>query len=173
MKLAGFLDSQETEGYLWIDGKFKNGIISAAIPENEGVVRINVKSTKTRIIPEITGNKVKMNIELEGMGSIYGNSTKLDFSIPENIIIAQEAIKSKINKQVENTIQVVQKEYGADIFGFGSAISQHKPQEWKRFKDEWEKIFPDIETSVSTSFIIKMPGMSGPPLYLKENEVKK
>lgn len=173
LKLAGYLDAEDTEGYLWVRGKYKKGIIATTVPENEGVIRINVKNAKTKVTPEIRDGKVKIYLDLKGEGSIFGNSTNLDFTVPANITLAQEAIKTKIKTQVENTLKVTQKDYGADIFGFGTTISQHKPKEWKLLREKWNKIFPDVEVYVSTSFKIRMPGMSGPPLYLNEDEVKK
>ncbi|MDF2985803.1 MAG: Ger(x)C family spore germination protein [Eubacterium sp.] len=173
LKLAGYLDSEDTEGYLWIKGKFKNGIIATTVPENEGVIRINVNNQSSKITPGMRGNKAYVNVLIKGDGSIYGNSTRLDLTVPENIELAQTAIKARIKKQVENTIKSAQKQVGADIFGFGSAFYQFRPSDWKKIKDKWPQTFPDLKVNVITEFKIKTSGMSGPPLYLKENEVKK
>ncbi len=173
LKLAGYLDAEETQGYLWIKGKFKNGIIATSVSKNEGIIRINVNKQSAKIVPKIEGGKPCINVEIKGEGSIYGNSTRLDLMLPENIQLAQRAIEARIKDQVENTIKAAQKKVGADIFGFGSTFYQFKPHEWEKLKNKWPQIFPDLKVNVTTDFTIKTAGMSGVPLYLKENEVKK
>jgi spore germination protein KC len=173
LKLAGYLNAEETSGYLWATGRFKKGIVTTKVPGNEGTIDIDVRNATTKVTPEIDGNKVNIFVEIKGEGVIYGNSTKLDLTVPKNIALIEKAFETEIEKQVEKTIKVVQKKYGADIFGFGSTIYGHNPKEWKRLREKWDKVFPDAEVSVSTDFNIRMTGMAGPSLYLKENEVKK
>jgi spore germination protein KC len=136
------------------------------------VLRINVKSAGSKITTGINGDKVKVYVALKGKGAIYANTTRLDLTIPQNIKLAEEAIETRIKDQVQTTIQLVQKNYKSDIFGFGAAIYQHQPQEWKQLKDHWDDIFSTAEVYVSVDFKIRMTGMSGQPLYLKEEEVK-
>ncbi len=173
LKLIGYLDPEKTEGYLWTMGKFENGITATEVPGDKGVIRANVKNSKARITPELKGDKVLIKVDIKGEGSIYGNSTKLDLATPKYILFAQKLIKNKIKVQVEDTIKAVQKEYGADIFGFGGYFQQFKPRDWKNIEKKWDKMFPEAEVEVSVDFKIKTSGMSGPPLYLEEKEVKK
>lgn len=172
LKLAGFLDMEGTEGYLWSMGNYKKSIVATKIP-NQGVIRVNVKKSSAKITPKMKGNTPSIDILIKGRGSIYGNSTNLDLTIPKYLSLTQKAIRKKIKNQIENTIKTVQKEYGADIFGFGSYFMQYKPKEWKKLESKWNDIFPNIKVTVSVDFKIQTSGMSGPALYLKEKEVKK
>ncbi len=173
LKLAGYIDTEKTEGYLWIMGKQKNGIIAAEVPGQDGVVRVNVKGQDARVIPKFQGKTPYILVEIKGNGSIYGNSTKLDLSVPDNIKIVQKAINDRIRKQVENTVASVQKEADTDVFCFGMAFNQFKPCQWKKLENQWEDIFPYLKVYVSVDFKIRTSGMSGPPLYLKKDEIKK
>lgn len=173
LKLEGYLDNEKTEGFLWTKGRQKKGIIATQVPGYDGVIRINIKSQEARIVPKIKGKKPVIGIEILGSGSIYGNSTKLDMSVPDNIKIAQKAVNERIRKQVEDTVVSVQKEIGTDIFGFGLAFSQFKPAEWGKLEKYWDYIFPELDVYLSVDFRIRTSGMSGPPLYLKEDEIKK
>lgn len=173
LKLVGYLNDEETRGYLWVSGKLKNGTLSTSIPGSEGEVSIDIMNAKSKIKPEIEGNKVKVYVELSGEGVIHGNGTKLDLTVPENIELIEETAKKAITDRVQSTIKGVQKKYKSDIFGFGSHIYQTDPGQWDELKDKWDEIFPEAEAKVSMDFTIKRTGMSGPPLHLKEDEVKK
>lgn len=173
LKLAGYINTEETDGYLLAVGKYRKGVIAAKVPKNDGVIRVNIKNAKTKITPEIKGKKPRISIKIKGEGSVYGNSTKLDLSVPKYLELAQRQIQEKIKEQVESTIKKVQQEYNTDIFCFGSYFMQYKPKEWKKLESKWSDIFPVLKVSVSVDFKLKTSGMSGPPLYLKEKEVKK
>ncbi|MBP2637964.1 MAG: Ger(x)C family spore germination protein [Firmicutes bacterium] len=173
LKLAGYLNNEETVGFLWATGNYEQGFVTISVPGHEGEISVNVKSGKAQITPEINDHKVTIYVALKGEGSISSNSTKLDFTIPENIALVEQAVGSEITKQVQRTIKIVQRESGADIFGFGSTINQRNPKEWKHLRDDWDNIFPQAEVSVSTKFSIRTTNMTGTTPYLKENEVKK
>lgn len=173
LKLVGYIDSEKTEGYLWLKEKFNDRIVATTVPKNAGIIRINVRNEKARITPTIKNGKPVVDIKIKGEGSIYGNSTKLDLSDPKNALLVQNAVKKRIKNQVENTISTVQKETGSDIFGFGSTFNQFENDEWKGLKNRWNDIFPDLKVNVSVDFKINTTGMSGPPLYLKKDEVIK
>lgn len=173
LKLAGYLNAEETVVYQWATGKFKQGIFTTKVPGNEGTVDIDVKNASAKLTPEIMDNKVKIYVKIKGIGAIYGNSTKLDLTEPENIALIQKAFETEIANRVQKLIKAVQKKYDADIFGFGSTVYGHNPREWEELKGNWDKVFSDTQVSVSVDLNIRMTGMSGPSLYLKENEVKK
>ncbi|WP_350338270.1 Ger(x)C family spore germination C-terminal domain-containing protein [Clostridium caldaquaticum] len=59
------------------------------------------------------------------------------------------------------------------MFGFLACISQQNLKEWKKLKDKWDEIFPEVKVSVSVDFVIRRTGMTGAPIQLKESEVKK
>lgn len=169
LQLVGYLDGAETEAYLWVAGKYKNGIVAATVPGNEGVFRVNMQNTKSKITPEIENNKI--NIKINGEGSIYASSANLDLSVPKNVTLAQEAVQMKMKNQVENTIKLVQEEYKTDTFGFGNIIYQANPKLWNKLKGNWDNIYSQAEVSVSVNLQLRMIGMAGLPLYLNENEV--
>ena len=47
-----------------------------------------------------------------------------------------------------STIRMVQKQYGSDIFGFGSKIHEDLPDDWKRLKPEGDKTFKTAKVEV-------------------------
>lgn len=172
-KLIGRLNDEETRGLLWITGKLQRGIITAYVPAGGGNVSFNIIKAERKIRPEIRGNKVKINLELKGEGVIYENNTNLDASKPKNIKLMEKALNQDLETRIWRVLHKAQKDYEADIFGFGQQIQRMDPNQWKSVKKQWETIFPEAEVSVVTDLTIVRTGMSGPPLHLKEDEVKK
>lgn len=173
-KLVGYLDDEESGGLIELTGKFKRGSITADnIPGVPGNVGLKISKVKRKIHPYIRGNKIKFNIALKGEGEVLENNTNLDLSQPQNMKIVQDALSKSLEKRMRRTLTAAQHKYHADIFGFGEAINRSDPKQWKSLKKQWDEKFSEAEFSIAIDLTVRRSGMSGAPLQLKENEVKK
>ncbi|MNW70979.1 hypothetical protein D3C74_505550 [compost metagenome] len=49
----------------------------------------------------------------------------------------------------------MQREYHADIFGFGGVIHEEMPKTWRKLKEKWPEEFNDLDVKVSSEIIIQ------------------
>lgn len=69
-----------------------------------------------------------------------------------------ELINQYVELRVSDVIKEVQRDYGVDVFGFGSIIHQNKPKLWEQYKDNWDDTFRTLPVSVKCSARIKSSG---------------
>ncbi|WP_185703027.1 Ger(x)C family spore germination protein [Paenibacillus rhizophilus] len=173
-KLVGYLDSEETGGLIALTGKFKRGSITAEnIPGVPGNVGLNITKEKLHIHPYLRENKIKFNIALKAEGDIFENNTNLDLSQPQNMKIVQDALCKSLEQRMRRTLSAAQNKFHVDIFGFGQAINRSNPKLWKSLKEQWDEKFSEAEFSIAIDLTVRRSGMSGAPLQIKEDEVKK
>ncbi len=60
---------------------------------------------------------------------------------------------------MKETIEYVQKEYGADIFFFYNAMQRYAPDTWDKVKDDWDNVFPKVKTNIKVSVKIEQVGL--------------
>lgn len=174
LKLVGYLEEEAMSGFLWVTGKFRRGIVSAKLPDEQGEVSIDIRNAASIITPEISDGQLRYRVEIRGEGIIRENNSNLDLTVQKNVDLVIEAAKKSILKDIDSAITKAQEDYQADVFGFGSALYQAQPQQWQAVKADWDKIFPEVEVAVAMKDLtIRRIGMTGPPLQLKETEVKK
>ena len=101
---------------------------TADFPEGNGNVGMILTNTKRTITPEIRGNKIKFNIQLQGEGSLNENNTPLDVGQPKNLELVQKALEKSVEKQVRKFLSKIQKQYKVDIVGFGQEIYRNRAQ---------------------------------------------
>lgn len=53
--------------------------------------------------------------------------------------------EAKLEKMMERMMEKLQKEYKADVAGFGEALSIQYPQVWKKVQDRWDDTFSRSE----------------------------
>ncbi|MBA2937715.1 Ger(x)C family spore germination protein [Paenibacillus sp. CGMCC 1.16610] len=172
-KLAGFLNENETNGFLWVTDRMKNGSLNANVPDSSGTVGMILAKTDRKITPEISGDKIKFNIQLHGEGNIWENNTNLDIRKPENLRIVETALEKAVEGQIHDTLSKVQKQYKVDSVGFGREIYRDKPKQWRTLKNQWDNKFPEVTVSLEVKLTILGSGMAGPPLHLERKEIIK
>jgi spore germination protein KC len=173
-KLVGYLNFVEGAYRQWIRRRISYLDLVEDIPEANGNVGVILtkfgSSMKSSVLPN---NKVKMDIELTGVGHVGENNTNWDLSEQHNLMLVQQTINMKTSEHVRDMITKVQKQFGTDIFNFNQTLNRQHPREWNQLKGQWDTIFPDIEVNVRVRIRLKYIGLVGPSLQLKESEIKK
>lgn len=172
LKMLGYLNREENRDFLWVMGLLKKMTIS--IPQNEGNASINLTKIQCDIKPKFgKNNQVSFTVNLVGEGTLQESNSGLDMRYSNNLRLLEKEFEKRAKKQVDHTINKVQKEYGVDIFGFGEVIHRKHPIKWKSLKDNWDDTFQNTNISVYAKIKIKRIGMNGPSLLFKESEIKK
>jgi spore germination protein KC len=173
-KLVGYLNFVEGAYRQWILKGISYFDLAENIPEAGGSVGVIVTKFGSKLKSSISPkNKVKMEIELTGVGHVGENNTNLDLSQPKNLKLVQNKINMKTSEHVLEMVTKVQKQFGTDVFGFNQTLNRQHPSEWNKLKGQWDTIFPDIEVTVNVNVNLKHIGLVGPPLQFKESEIKK
>ncbi|CAM4485501.1 Ger(x)C family spore germination protein [Paenibacillus endophyticus] len=173
LKLIGFLDDAETSGLMWATNRMRLGRINAALPDRGGTVGIVLSHAERKITSEVSGDKIKVNLQLHGQGSFVENNTRLDISRPQNLLLVQHALEKSLELQIRKALTKIQKRYKVDSTGFGQEIHRNKPKAWKALKDQWDSKYPMVDISIDVRLSINGAGMAGPPLQLKDKETIK
>jgi len=164
-KLVGELNKTEGRGLLWVLGEVKSGIIKVN-SSSDNPVNLEIVRAKAKYSPEIKDGKVKIKISILEEGTIAEQSGSEDLSSTSEIEFLEkqksEAIKSEVLAAFAKA-----KELNADIFGFGDAINDKYPIEWKTMKDDWDNIFQTIEVDVNVQAKLRLMGRINKPVLSK------
>lgn len=163
-KLIGYLDEYESKSLLWIRDKLKGGLfVVRNIGKEKSPVTLEISKSKTDIKPEIESSNIVMNIKVDIDTSIGGIIGEEDFiSVSGRQYLKQEA-ERQIREELEAIIKKAQKQFKADIFGFGLKVRRSMPQVWKSVKKDWEDFFTDINCNININVNIDGSGVINKP----------
>lgn len=71
----------------------------------------------------------------------------------------EEAINGEVKKEIDKTLEVIQKKYKADAIGVGEYIFNFHPKLWKQVEKDWEEIFSQMEIDVNIDTKIRRRGL--------------
>jgi spore germination protein KC len=170
-KMIGNIDLEETRGLLWLSRKIQKSTVSIKPEENENEVIMMPTSGSVRFKPQIINNQWIMNIQIQVAASIIQNETFLSLLQEDVITKLEKGLENKLRDRISKTLEKIQKEYQADVVGFGRRFHQKYPEQWKKVKDHWDEKFPEVDVKLSVNATIKRSGDIGGPEALPEEEV--
>lgn len=166
-KLAGSFNDMETKGYLWGAGKMKENIVTVNLKDNKDKVSLQVRKSKSKIVPKINDGEVKMIIKIETEGDLGEQTSTEDQANPNAFKELEKAEEDSIKKEVMSALSKA-KELKSDIFGFGDIIYMHYPKEWSSLENSWDETFQNIKVDVNVKAKVKRTGRITKPIMSKE-----
>lgn len=156
-KLVGWLNESESKGYNYIIDSVKSTVASISCPE-EGKVSIEVINSKSELKGKINKGEPEVNITIEVEGNVGAVECHIDLKDTKAIDALEKSYEKELKEIIHQTIETVQKQYQTDIFGFGQAIHRSNPKTWKKIKNQWDEIFPELTVNVEVDMKIYHTG---------------
>ncbi len=172
-KLIGWMNDLETRGVLWLRKEMKTGVVTVNIPKEKGNGKISVLivKAKTQITPILKDGEITMEVKVSAENDLYENNSKLDVSDPKVVHVVEKELEEDLIQRIQLVLDMAQKKFKSDIFGFGVAVERKYPKEWKnKFKKQWEEDFPKLKVKIIADMTVNRTGLSNKPLILKEKE---
>jgi len=161
-KMVGWLDEIKTNYLKWISGYALGSTLTIESPDDpKGIVTLEQRSLKTETKPVVEGEEITFNINTKvvfNIAEINHDHGKRAFD--EDFIKEVEKLaEKKAEKQMRETIEYVQKEYGTDTFFFYEVMQRYAPDTWDKVKDDWDNVFPKVKTNIKVSVKIEQVGL--------------
>lgn len=172
LKLQGFLNNEEASEVLWLLKRGHTQSISAYIQEGYGLVTAQLSRLKCKMKP-VFGENIEFRIALSGNADLMDNGTNLDLFQESNIKLIEQTMEKKAEKQFTQLIKKIQTEFKTDILEFGDTIFRKHPKQWRSLENRWEAEFPKVAVSVKVNIKVKRIGLTGAPVQMQEEEIKK
>jgi len=158
-KLIGWIGEKENRAIAMVRNKVKSEIID--IPYNGKVVSYIITDTSCKKHVSEMGEKIKvdLNIFVEGYIQQYPNNDKEDVFNPQIIEQVQEKVSETIKKEIEDSVNKLQKKYNADAIGMAEYIYKFKPDLWEKVNEDWDEVFPNLDINVIVDTKIRRSGL--------------
>ncbi len=166
-KLAGWLGMRETRGLLWITSQSMQGILESDAAEGQRRDLVQqVTRSHSQITPLLTPGGVAVRVTVEEEGNIGEQDGGLMLTAPGMIRSLERSQSAAMKAEIESCLRQCQG-FGADIFGFGTAIERRFPKEWRRLAPRWDREFARLKVSVDARARIRGSGIITDPVHIQ------
>jgi len=171
-KLVGFLPEEEMKTLFMLRGEAENQNLTAQVKPIEegfkGTMGVRVLRSKSTIDIQIKDEIPEIMITLEARVVVLENDSKLDLSKEKKLKEAESKFNEQVDQRFVSMLEHIQKEFKADVFGFGNEVHIKHPEYWKMNKDKWKKIYPKIPISTRVDITIIGIGRAQAPPHLEK-----
>lgn len=164
-KLVGYLSGKELKAFRLLTGKI-NGMrlttqMEPSKKEFKGTISIQLMKVKPKISTKIKNGFPEVTVSFKATGNILANDTSLDMS--KVIPLVEKKFSTDLQKEFIGVISQTQKKFKADIFGFGNRVHIEHPYAWKKIKNKWDELYPEVPVQVKTELRIERVGRTQAP----------
>ncbi|MDQ0247368.1 spore germination protein [Bacillus fengqiuensis] len=161
-KLRGFLNEEELEGITWITGKGKGGLVKSFDTETGELIIYEIESMKSQIIPHVKGDDISFDVNVESEGRLSENWAASETAFENEFLKrAEKAAEKEVKDLMKNVVEKMQKEYEADVAGFGNQLRIKHPKTWEKVKKDWDQLFSEVPIKYNVKLTITDYGTSG------------
>ncbi len=171
-KMAGWLDERESRGLLWVKGRVKGGVITVPCISGEGGVEgprfsLEIIRNASKIQPELTEGELGVTVRVDIQANILEAECPEELDKPEVIASIEQLLAAAVQGEVEDVLTKAQREYKADVFGFGTVFHRKYPVVWKEIKENWIDIYPGLPVYIEVNAVITRTGLVNKPAQVR------
>lgn len=169
-KRVGHLDGKETQQYRLIMGELA-GVYVIEYKDDVGSTKVTLEITdiksKTKIKKKDQSYDITIKVEVTGIVAEVVNNEVYFVNIKDINEFIKQAEK-QLNKDLQDLIIKVQKEYSCDIFGIGEKVKDKDPNGYKKLEDNWNSVFGTLNIKVETEVKLTGSALFKQPFYKEE-----
>ncbi|MBO9608171.1 MAG: Ger(x)C family spore germination protein [Paenibacillaceae bacterium] len=154
--MVGWISEGETKALNYVQGSVSRS--SAFLPcPNGGNVSLEVVNATSKIQAHVRDGKPTFDVYLRLEVDVAGMECDLDLSKTATLATIKQMGDEKLHDIVDSAIKRLQREFGTDIFGFGSVFHRRYPGLWRQI-DDWDETFRTVPITVHANNIIRRTG---------------
>lgn len=149
-KLIGFLTEEESRSFNFLNDNIKSTVEIISCP-GEGTLTTEITKSTTKIKGKFKNNTPIINVRIDIDQNVGEVGCSIDLTETKSIEYINKETAEVIETQLKKTLTTIQKNYQADILGFGEVLYREDHRAWKKIKDDWPTIFPELEIKVKVN----------------------
>jgi spore germination protein KC len=162
-KLVDWLYGKPARGTVWILDKIQGTDINIAYQ----TVR-----QKTSVSAQVKNGQPHISVHTRVEGDIGDMEVPVDITNPKVITKIEQSVTKEIKKELKIAIDRAQKNK-TDILGFGEVVHRTRPNQFKKFKTEWNDVyFPKLDVDITVEAYVRRAGLRNKSFLsgVKENQ---
>lgn len=155
-KLIGWMNDDLSKGYNYITDNVKSTVGHVNCINGKGVLTMTILRSDTHMSARMIDNKPVIDIKVTNTNVIDAN--ECTESLTDNLKAYEKAAEDVLVTLMENSVRNAQKNFKADIFGFGQAIDRDHHAVWQQLSKDWGSQFASLRVNYKAEVNIKRIG---------------
>ncbi|WP_171686487.1 Ger(x)C family spore germination protein [Paenibacillus planticolens] len=162
-RFVGWLDENDTKALNYVQNSVSQSTGYIPCPGSQGNITLQAIRSNSVIHPHLVNGAPEFDVNIGIDGDIADVECTIDLSQASVVDEIEQLNNSKLETIIEQSIAKIQKNFGADIYGFGKTFHKKYPQSWHQIKN-WNEVFQSVKVRVHVKFTIRRIGTIMQPI---------
>lgn len=164
-KLVGYLDPEETRGYLFVQNKIKSTILVISNPaEPDKKLSLEVIRSSSQIQADIVDGRPRLSIRVATAGNLGGEQGTTNLYTDQYIPKVESAAAKLIAGDIQSALEV-SRSLSCDIFSLNAILYRNSYVAYHKLQSHWETVYPTTDFTVRVQFHLDRPGLINRPAF--------
>lgn len=154
-KMIGMISGEETKYMLFANNQIQGGVLIVKDESGEPNFSLEILSNRTKIKPVWVNGKLQIKLNTLTHAGLDEVKSSGEFNSLDSKKTIERWAEKELEEQIFSVIHKVQKDYHADIFGFGELLHEKMPRTWEKIEKNWVREFSNVEVVVNSKVIIE------------------
>jgi spore germination protein KC len=165
-RMVGKLDGTETQYALFAKNDVKGGVLTIDNERGRPTYSLEILSNRTKVKPVWENGKLQIQVHTLTHTGLDEVMSTVGLSGNESLEAIENRASEHVQRNILSVIRRLQREYQADIFGFGKAVHEAMPQSWHKLEERWPEEFKELDVKVTSKVIIQSTAKSSRTIKL-------
>lgn len=169
-RMLGKMDHNKAKYVLFLRNKIKGGILSLGGYNDPPGITLEIFSNKTEIEPVLMNGNIEVLVKTHTVTAVDEVQSEADFYTDKGRSEIERMAEEMLEHEMLNVIEIAQKQYQQDLFGFGREIHKKYPKQWRKLKTQWDENFSQLKVTVQSKVVIKNTASTIRPIIIEEED---
>ncbi|MCY0869057.1 MAG: Ger(x)C family spore germination C-terminal domain-containing protein, partial [Firmicutes bacterium] len=164
LRMIGSLSNEEETVRLWVVNGVEQHMLTVDVPGG-GDASVRLTGLRAQLAPLVgTADVLEMRVALTAKAAVLENDSGLDLKRVADVHRLERTLDRQVERIARRSIARVQREYGADVYGFDETFMRSFPSRWPRLSQSWPARFAGMRLHVICRIAVLTTGINGAPL---------
>lgn len=160
-RMVGWIDKPTVEGIQWVTNQVFGGqLVARTFQVAQIKPTFQITGAKSKVHPRYDQGLITFHVDIKVEGILTEKGTSGHVFNSRYLAQVEQLLAEEIEHTVKNSVTVMQQQYSADVFGFGTHLERRYPGLWREIGDRWEDVFPTVDVLVHARVQIRRVGTS-------------
>ena len=147
--LKGYLTLDETQGYLAVKKKLRNGEVVVEAGGNLGEVTLSLSDGCGKIsCPKKKDDPPGFLLQVQVTGDVSAVSGRKELLTGEDYLALERLLAEELRQEIKGVLDKTVLKNSCDIFGFGALLYRQEPDYWRQIAARWDTLMTECEYEI-------------------------
>ncbi|WP_066059069.1 Ger(x)C family spore germination protein [Robertmurraya korlensis] len=145
-RLVGILKPEETRVLMLFTEGLQSGVVTTACKDKpERTIGVELRDQMFEVTPHLKDGQISFTAQLDAYAMVVEAGCPFTIDDQKQVAELEKAIEKELKKEIDTTVDKLQKEYKTDVIELGKVFQNEYPGYWNQISDNWAEVFPTVD----------------------------